>query len=123
MDEPARQVNLDFVLASASGLGFSFEIIRTSHTRITPSDDAEAKMLGVSQAWPSIFFLETTSPFTRVGWASSMQYATFPLVESQAVIFRSSPPVKRSPLCYISIILDISKVTVTFRILKMLPPS
>ena len=67
MDEPARQVNLDFVLASASGLGFSFEIIRTSHTRITPSDDAEAKMLGVSQAWPSIFFLETTSPFTRVG--------------------------------------------------------
>lgn len=49
VDEPVRQVNLDFVLASANGLGFSFAIIRISHTRITPSDDAEAKMLGVSE--------------------------------------------------------------------------
>lgn len=49
IDEPARQVNLDFVFASASGFGFSFEVIRTSQIRMTPSDDAEAIKLDVSE--------------------------------------------------------------------------
>jgi len=41
-DVPARQVSLAFVLASANGVGFAFPIVRTSHTLMTPSDEAEA---------------------------------------------------------------------------------
>lgn len=44
MDDPARQVSLDFVSASASGFGLSLLVMRTSQTRMTPSDDADATM-------------------------------------------------------------------------------
>lgn len=96
-DDPARQVSLDFVLTSANGFGFSFTAMRTSQTRITPFDDADANKHG-SFTSPS-FLVSTTIPFTRVECASSMQYASFPLFVSQAVMFRSSPPANRSPFC------------------------
>ena len=96
-DDPARHVSLDFVLASANGFGFSFMDMRRSQTRITPSDDADANKYGSSTVLS--FLMSTTIPFTRAECASSMQYATFPLFTSHAVIFRSSPPVNRSPFC------------------------
>nr|GMD08158.1 hypothetical protein Iba_chr06cCG14060 [Ipomoea batatas] len=51
MDDPARQVSLDFVLAIASG----FDFMRTSHTRMCPSDDADATKYGYSS---SLLFVE-----------------------------------------------------------------
>lgn len=109
MDDPVRHVSLDFVLASASGIGFSFLVMRTSQTRMIPSDDADATMCWLSSASPSLFLYKTTMPFTRVECASSMLYATFPLVMSQALILRSSPPVNKIPCCKISLSASRSK--------------
>lgn len=89
-DDPARQVSLDFVLASANGTGLSFAVIRTSHTLIKPSEDAETTKLDASGS--SFRLLKATSPFIRDEWASWMLYATLPLVVSHAVMARSSPP-------------------------------
>lgn len=98
-EDPARQVSLDFVLAWANGVGLlSFLAMRTSQTRIIPSDDADATIFESSSVVPS-FLESTTIPLTRAECASSMQYATFPLAVSHAVIFLSSPPVNRIPFC------------------------
>lgn len=99
IDDPARQVSLDFVSASANGFGFSLMAMRTSQTRIIPFEDADATRYGSSpEAVPS-FLVSTTIPFKRAECASSMLYATFPLFVSHAVILLSSPPVYRSPFC------------------------
>jgi hypothetical protein len=99
IDDPARQVSLDFVSASANGFGFSLTTMRTSQTRIIPFDDADATRYGSSpEAVPSLL-VRTTIPFKRLECASSMLYATLALFVSHAVIFRSSPPVYRSPFC------------------------
>lgn len=87
-DVPARHVRRDFVSVSKSGAHFSVdEAILISHTLITPSDDAEEINFGESEA------LKETRPFTRNLWASCMQNAFLPLLVSQAVTWRSSPPV------------------------------
>lgn len=97
-DDPARQVSPDFVVASANGFGLSLMAIRTSQTRITPFDDADATKYG-SSTETVLSFLVSTTPFKREEWASSMQNATFLLFVSHAVIFRPSPPVYRTPFC------------------------
>lgn len=65
IDDPARHVSLDLVLASASGVGFPLLAIRTSQTRITPSDDADATIYGSSSSEPPLFLDNTTMPLTR----------------------------------------------------------
>jgi hypothetical protein len=87
-DVPARHVRRDFVSASRSGTHFSVdEAILISHTLITPSDDADEINLGESEP------LKETRPLTRYLCASWMQNAFLPLLVSQAVTWRSSPPV------------------------------
>lgn len=65
IDEPARQVSLDLVLASARGVGLPLVAMRTSQTRITPSEDADATKYG-SSSEASLFLLKATTPLTRV---------------------------------------------------------
>lgn len=111
-EDPARQVSLDLVLASANGVGLSLVAIRTSQTFMIPSEEADATKNGSSSEFPSILE-STTIPFTRAECASSIQYATFPLTVSHAVTFLSSPPVYRSPFCYNLTVISVLEVLIT----------